>query len=262
MQQLAAEATAVVDASDIRLSQFIIVQGQSRVVREMGATPGLILHTLTNEQFHEIEFVVSFIKKTRTRFSKVIGDSPLCQSPNAMDGYGDPGDQLAAQGAKGPQGGGACARCPESVVNFQTGQIGSCALQFNFIGFRTGEGANPELELPMVIQMQRTSMRSAQNLVSLLGSLRFPWASRIKLTSKEQRNKEGQDFFVWQISKGSEASAIEQRRAFEIARLVRNADNVTVEQSQDIVDVTPSNGSAPQVTTVGAAPAVPDDIPF
>lgn len=267
MASLAGEAVDVVDSSDLRMSQFAIVQSTSKAVTELGIMPGTIIHTLTGEQFpNGLEFVVSFIKKTRTRFkAKAIGEAPLCSSPNALDGYGDPATQLVAAGAIGPNGGGDCSRCPAAVVDFKNKKIGDCALQWNFIGFRTGEGADPATEMPLVVQMQRTSIQTAQNLSTLLASLRFPWGARIKVTAKARTNDNG-TFFVWAIAKGAATDAVEIRKALDIARMVKHAQSVTVEQSDvadGIIDVTPGDGSyAAPVAAGGSSVLDDDDIPF
>src|SRR5256885_1795964 len=94
MKELAAEAREAIDIQeDVRLPALSLVQKTSKTIGE--ERPGEIVHTLTTESFKGVEVLLVKMNKTRTYWPKLEGLSnpPACTSPNALDGWGDPGEE-------------------------------------------------------------------------------------------------------------------------------------------------------------------------
>lgn len=220
MEAASAEAKSTLDLQDdVRLPQLRLVQATTQDVE---ANPGQLIDTLTGDALDSAEVVMVDTWKTRAFFAGgSIGDPPVCTSPNALDGFGDPGDHLEK---RGPLGGGSCQDCPQS--NWRQG--GKCQLRYNYLGMAVGEGRDLDVELPRAIMMHGTSAKVANRLNTLLLGSKFLWSSVVRLTSKSEKNDRG-TYRIWDFSRSRPVTEGEMLAAYKWHKTVKTAKNVVVE---------------------------------
>jgi hypothetical protein len=231
---------------DIRLPQIILIQNTNIPDDVEGARPGRFYHTGSSMIAEEVEIVVARLVKTRTRFGRELGQPPLCSSPDAKNGYGDPGDDLEV---RGPNGGGACAACPEAKPG------ASCKLQFNYVSLAVGADGNDipwERSLPVTITMKSTSIKTAQRLNALLMEADFLPQYSIILSATQEENEKGK-YYVYRMRRGRLATSEMVQKAVSISRDMKRAQ----EQQRGLA--VEEVGTAPRA----AKPAGDDgEIPF
>lgn len=232
---------------DVRLPALQLVQATTNV-GDIDATPGQLIDTLTSQAYKDVDVVPVAMFKTRAFFGGgSIGDPPTCTSPNAVDGYGNPGDTLTN---RGPKGGGSCKSCPEG--NWRTG--GKCQQRYNYLVMVLGDATNPEdyaNELPRGLMMHGTSAKTASKLNTLLLSGKFPWSNVVKLSSTQEKNDRG-NYRVWSVGKTRGATNEEMLVAFQLSKQIAASRNVSIdgEESTQPATATASSGDGG------------DDLPF
>lgn len=215
-------------ASDVRLPQLRLVQATTQ---DVDASPGQLLDTFANKAHDSALVIPVQMWKTRAYFGAgTIGDPPVCTSPDAITGYGEPG--------------GDCTRCPHS--NWQQG--GRCQLRYNYLAVMLGDDMDPERELPRGVMMHGTSAKVASRLNTLLLGSRFVWSSVLELSSTNEKNEKGQ-YKVWTVKKERDATPEEQVIAFNWHKTLAQAASVSIADDE--------NGAK-----AGAKPKSDDDIPF
>lgn len=239
MGALAAQGKESLTIKDIRLPGLVLVQPTSG----FDAKAGSFVNNVTMEEFQGAEVVLIKVTKSRVRFGRELGQAPLCQSSNALDGYGDPGDELER---RGPNGGGDCNTCPQAIP-----RKGDCKLQFHYLGAVVtpldGEPRQIGAELPVGLTMKSTSIRTATKLNSILMDMEFPWSHTIEIDSVKTTNDKG-TFFVWEVKKGRPVTPVEGLGAIRLAKRLATAQRVTVVDADKADDSTTA--------------ATDDDIPF
>ncbi len=226
MEAATATAKAQIDMNeDVRLPNIRLVQATMDVD---GAKPGQLHDTLTMESADTMDVIPLQMFKTRALFTGNIGDAPVCTSPDAITGFGDPG--------------GDCSRCPHS--DWRNG--GRCQLRYNYLVMPVGEGHDPTVEMPRGVMMHGTSAKVASRLNTMLLASRFLWSNVVKIGSVSSKNDKG-TFRVWDVKREREATQEEQLTAFQWHKQIAAARNVQIEGD---------NAAAP------AAPKGDDDIPF
>ena len=246
MEEMAAETRKSIDMSeDIRLPSLQVVQatgGLSDTHKQ-----GTLVHMLTDEEFDSVEIVVASMFKSRVRFPKELGQPPLCTSFNALDGFGDPGDELRDKGVTGPNGGGDCTRCPEAVRG------GSCSLNFNYVTLLVGQNGSErdgwDTELPVGLRMKRTSIKTASRINAMMLDSKYPWSNVLTLSARREENDKGR-YYVWQVAKSRPSTMQEMVKAAKIADQMNKAQRVSL-AGEDKEDDRPA-----------AAAATDSDIPF
>lgn len=234
MDRLAGETKEQIDIqTDIRIPALSLVQKTSGGVGE--ARPGELYHTQSGEAVKRAEVVLCRMFKTRTYWGRQdgLGNPPACSSPNAMDGWGDPdeddmkrdsddGRTVVPYGQKltekGPNGGGRCSSCPKNGIGDN-----KCQLQYNYFALVTGEGQVVDGQLPVALLMKRTSIKTANNINAMLLEMRYPWSNVMELWGEADKNKAGQEYFVWRAKKGRPATMEEMIAAAKVAGLVSEA---------------------------------------
>lgn len=240
MNELKGEAIAALDiGSDLRLPNLVLVQPTSSL---NDARPGDIYHSLTGECFKSVSIVPVKVFKTRARFGKKLGDPPLCSSPDAINGYGDPGDDLPQ---RGPAGGGFCMRCPEASI-----RTGTCKLQYNYVGILLGEAETEsdeirdiEFEMPVGFMMKSTSAKIGIRLNSIMMSQEYPWDHAIDLTSIGTENEQGR-FQIWGVARGRKISERELNRVLDIAEQLRQASSIEIVEDDSMEAPTSSSSGS------------------
>lgn len=270
MAELAAETRSEIDLQqDVRLSALALVQKTSP--SDWDAKAGQLHHTLTGENFTKAEVLLVKMNKTRTYWGRQEGltNPPVCTSPNALDGWGDPdealmtrdsddGEQMIPYGQKlrekGPNGGGACRNCPKAGIGDNR-----CQLQYNYLVVpltdADGNERDWQNELPIGVMMKRTSTKTASQINMLLLNMPYPWSNIIELTGSAEQNKAGQEYFIWQAKKGRPSTMQEMIRAATVAGMISDAVksgvSVTIEGDQAAGDA-----DNPVYAATG------DDVPF
>lgn len=219
MEAASREAKKSLDLNeDVRLPELRLVQATTQ---DVDAKPGQLIDTLTGDALDAAEVVlIDTPLKTRAYFPGNVGDPPSCTSPNALDGYGDPGDSLKM---KGPHGGGSCQDCPQA--NWRQG--GKCQLRYNYLAMVVSEGADPVNELPRGVMMHGTSAKVANRLNTLLLGSRFPWSNVVRLASKQEKNERG-TYKVWEFVREREVTTEEMALAFQWHKTLKKAKSVTI----------------------------------
>lgn len=227
MEAAASSVKGKIDlASDVRLPQLRLVQATTQ---NIDSTPGKIWDTLTSQDSDEALVVPIQMGKSRAYFGTgTIGDPPVCTSADAVTGVGSPG--------------GDCTRCPHA--NWRQG--GRCQLRYNYLMMLLGEGHDPENELPRGVMMHGTSAKVASRLNTMLLGSKYPWSTVVALNSATEKNDRGQ-YKVWNVRKERDATPDEQMLAFKWYKILDAASSVSISDDD---------------TTVPAAPADGDDIPF
>lgn len=201
---------------DVRLPALMLVQATNIPEDVEGARPGVFMHTGNSDVAKEVEIVVCRLVKTRTRFGKELGQPPLCSSPDAKNGYGDPGDDLEV---RGPNGGGACHACPESAIG------ASCKIQFNYVSVvigMDGEEVPWQHALPVTVTMKSTSVKTAQRLNALLMEAEFLPEFSIILSSQQEENEHGK-YYIFKMRRGRKTPADVVKKAIGISKEMRKA---------------------------------------
>lgn len=260
MEALREETREDIDLeNDIRLPALDLIQATTKIPDDLeDAMPGRFWHTGNNGVYKAPILVIAKVLKTRTRFGPQLGEIPLCSSPDAKNGYGEPGDDLEI---RGPNGGGSCQVCPEAAIRKPNGERGSCALNYNYIGILVeadGEPVRFHNSLPVAIRMKRTSAKTAKRLNALLLDDDFYWSQAFALGATREENEKGV-YQVWTIKVARPATAQEQIRAFEIAKQLNEA-----QRRQQMIEVVepPSGGGRSSGGSDGGEPGEDDDIPF
>lgn len=214
---------------DVRLPQLRLVQATTQ---DIDATPGHIYDSFKSGADASVKVVPLQMFKTRAYFGAgTIGDPPVCTSPDAVLGYGDPG--------------GDCTRCPHS--NWRQG--GRCQLRYNYMVMVVGDDADPENELPRGVMMHGTSAKIATRLNTMLLGSKFVWSNVLELSSTTEKNDRGQ-YKVWAVKRDRETTPEEQMLAFQWFRTMEAANSVEIDDP---------NAPAP---TGKKDPRNEDDIPF
>jgi hypothetical protein len=215
---------------DVRLPQLRLVQATTDSDSVGGAAAGTIHDTFTGDSAQSIQVVPLQMFKSRAYFGTGnIGDPPVCTSPDAITGYGQPG--------------GDCSRCPHA--DWRNG--GRCQLRYNYLVMAVGEGTDPENELPRGVMMHGTSAKIATRLNTMLLGSKFVWSNVLELSSTTEKNDRGQ-YKVWAVKRSRETTTEEQVLAFQWFKTMDAARSV------EIADDT--------TTPKGDAPKNEDDIPF
>lgn len=224
MEQMAAETRKSIDMSeDIRLPSLQVVQATGAL--SDSHKQGTLVHMLTDEEFDTADVIVCSMFKSRVRFPKQLGDPPLCTSFNALDGFGDPGDDLRDKGITGPNGGGDCTRCPEAPRG------GSCSLNFNYVTLLVGTNGAPrdgwDTELPVGLRMKRTSIKTASRINAMMLDAKYPWSNVLTLSARREENDKGR-YYVWQVAKARPATMPEMIKAAQYADKMNQAQRVSL----------------------------------
>lgn len=214
-------------ATDIRLPQLRLVQATTQ---DIEAKAGSIYDTFAGAEHESVDVIPIQMWKTRAYFGTgTIGDPPVCTSPDAVTGYGQPG--------------GDCTRCPHA--NWQQG--GRCQLRYNYLAVLLGEGHDPVSELPRGVMMHGTSAKIASRLNTLLLGSRFIWSSVLQLSSTTEKNEKGQ-YKVWSVKKERDATPEELGVAFTWHKTLAQAASVSIAETDEAAKV--------------PADKTDDDIPF
>lgn len=225
---------------DARIPELSMLQATSNL--DDGGTPGQILDTLTGTALNTVDVIPITMYKNRVLFGSQLGEAPECSSPNALDGYGNPGDQLTT---RGPQGGGSCKACPEA--RWQQG--GRCKLRYNYLTVVLGDESAPydfEHEVPRAVGMQGTSAKVASKLNTMMLSGKYPWSGVIRLSTVGEKNDRG-TYRVWAVQKVRDATMTEMLHAFKLSKQIASS----------------RSGIGETAPAAEAAPATGDgDIPF
>lgn len=213
---------------DVRLPQLRLVQATTDSGTVGDAPPGSIYDTFSSNAEQTMQVVPLQMFKSRAYFAAGnIGDPPVCTSPDAVLGYGEPG--------------GDCTRCPHS--NWRQG--GKCQLRYNYLVMVVGDDADPENELPRGVMMHGTSAKIATRLNTMLLGSKFVWSNVLELSSTTEKNDRGQ-YKVWAVKRSRETTPEEQMLAFQWFRTMDAARSVEIADDQEAT--TP--------------PRSEDDIPF
>jgi len=253
MDELSRDAKSGIDMrEDITLPALKLVQATSSDVGD--ARKGEIYHTLSGEAFKTVQFLIITTFKTRTYWGdrEDLGGPPVCSSDNALDGWGTPTEeeverdggvpygQLLTQ--KGPHGGGSCRACPKAVFG------AGCQEQYNYLGYIIGDEGGIDGQLPAGVLMKRTSVKVAKRLNALILNMKYPWSNIIELTSKDDVNKAGQAFQIWEIKKGRPATMDEMVGAARAAAQLKEArdagQRITVDDSDPASESSSATGDS------------------
>ena len=215
---------------DVRLPQLRLVQATTDSASVGDAAPGSIHDTFSGDSAQSVQVVPLQMFKSRAYFAAGnIGDPPVCTSPDAITGYGQPG--------------GDCGRCPHA--DWRNG--GRCQLRYNYLVMAVGEGADPENELPRGVMMHGTSAKIATRLNTMLLGSKFVWSNVLELSSTTEKNDRGQ-YKVWAVKRSRETTPEEQMLAFQWFKTMDAARSVEIAD-----DATPTPENPPKNE---------DDIPF
>jgi len=185
MEAASREQKAAIDVTtDVRLPQLRLVQATTQDVE---AAAGQLFDSLTGAALDEVDAIVLDMYKSRALFGgDNVGDPPTCTSPDAINGFGDPG--------------GDCLRCPHA--DWRSG--GRCQLRYNYFAVLLGDGFDPEHELPRGVMMHGTSAKVATRLNTMLFGSKFFWSNVVHLSSVQETNKRG-TYKVWEARRSRPA---------------------------------------------------------
>lgn len=174
----------------IRLPRLILPQDKAKIVKNLGAKPGLFINTLTMQEYGATVDVVPLIQRKNTRIrwgAREAGGGITCINRNRQLPSGDPGDQV-----------GACERCPH-FMNFdaETG----CTDNYEIVALVRND-PDPRFWEPVIIaaESKRPSDQGFRDIIAI-ARLSIPrgiklWHKAYELKGTTATNKHGEFYKV------------------------------------------------------------------
>ena len=169
--------TPDLDASDVYIPKLRLANGLSAEVQSGEARPGQwVLYGFDPKD--KVDIVVLAMKKRREKRESDDAGTLTCSSPDAKQGFGNPGVK--------------CAQCPFSQPSVDDNgkyEPPACTLIYSYQCFSLTHNA------PCMLEMKKTATRPARQINSMMAT-RAPRSYVITLDKVTQQNNAGRSYFV------------------------------------------------------------------